>query len=91
VVRRCVLSRNLVEEETLDHGGWGCCCAKKNVAIVTRIMAGRAGFRIPVGTRDTSVFQNAQTGCVQHSLLEQGRAPAYDRLENFTALLYFTL
>jgi hypothetical protein len=53
-------------------------------------MAGRARVRIPVGTRDLSLLQNTQAGCIQHILLEQGRAPASDRLEHFTALLHST-
>jgi hypothetical protein len=65
--------------------------AKKKVVIVPRIMARRSGVRTPVRIRDISILQNAQTGCAQHNLLEQGRVPIYNPLENFTALLYFTL
>jgi len=54
-------------------------------------MDGRSRFLIPVGTRNISVLPNAQNTCVQHSLLEEGQATAFDRFENFTAFLYFTL
>ena len=50
-----------------------CCCAVISLAslflglagivvIATRLMAGRSGVRIPVATRDFSLFLNAHTG-----------------------------
>jgi len=37
-----------------------------SVSIVTKVRAGRSGFRIPEGLRGLSLMRNAQTGCEVH-------------------------
>ena len=39
------------------------------VGVVTRLLAGRSGVRIPVGAGDFSVSQNLQTGAGSHPVL----------------------
>jgi hypothetical protein len=45
----------------LQHGSW-----HNVVGLATRLWAGQAGVRIPVGGGDFSLLRNIQTGCVGH-------------------------
>jgi len=51
---------------TSAMGYEGCGKDISSVGIVTKVRAGRSGFRIPEGLRDLSFLRNVLTGCGAH-------------------------